>query len=53
MILCDSNGDFITDVSICFDGLYQVLEVEATGLREALSWINDKGFSHVIFESHA
>ena len=33
------------------DGLFQVRELEALGLRETLSWIKNLGLYRVIFES--
>ena len=35
------------------DGLFQVKELEALGLREALSWIKNLGLDRVIFESYS
>ncbi|EEF42246.1 conserved hypothetical protein [Ricinus communis] len=44
------SGEFICCASSCYEGLVQVREIEATGLREALSWIERLGHQSVIFE---
>ena len=43
-MVCDSQGLFLHAASRLVDGIYQVRELEALGLREALSWIKNLGF---------
>ena len=47
----DSQGLFLHAASRVVHGLFHVRELEAMGLREALSWIKQLGFKRVIFET--
>ena len=44
IVVCDSQGLFLHVASRLVDGIFQVRELEALGLREALSWIKNMGF---------
>ena len=50
IVVCDSQGLFRYAASQLMDDIFQVRELEALGLREALSWIKNLGFNQVIFE---
>ena len=50
IVVRDSQGLFMHGASRLVDGLFQVRELEALGLREALSWIKNLGWYRVIFE---
>ena len=51
IVVRDSQGLFMHGASRLVDGLFLVRELEAMGLREALSWIKNLGLYQVIFES--
>ena len=50
IVVRDSQGLFLYVASQLMDDIFQVRELEALGLREALSWIKNLGFNQVIFE---
>ena len=50
-MVCDSQGLFMHGASRLVVGLFQVRELEAMSLREALSWIKNLGLYRVVFES--
>lgn len=52
MILRDRCGNFVATRVSCIPGNMRVEEGEAMGLHEALSWIEDLGYSKVIFETN-
>ena len=50
IVVRDSQGLFLNTASWLVDGLFQVRELEALGLWEALSGIKNLGLDRVIFE---
>ncbi|XP_073015730.1 uncharacterized protein [Primulina eburnea] len=53
MVARDNEGKCIGCRTMVKEGLYEVKEGEAMGLREALSWIREMKFNQVIFEMDA
>ena len=51
MVLRDLVGDFVASTTVWFEGLYQVHEAEALGVRKTLSWIKERGLNNVILET--
>lgn len=52
-VLRDENGSFIAAKCTPWKGNFQVKEAEAIGVREALSWIKQLGYSYVEVEMDA
>lgn len=50
-VIRDSQGQFLGARSRRIRGAWQPREAEAIGLKEALSWVIDQGYSHCIFET--
>ncbi|EEF51084.1 conserved hypothetical protein [Ricinus communis] len=50
MVVGDDSGHFITCAFRVMNGVFEVREGEAVGLREALSWVKNLGYHKVIFE---
>ncbi|KAK6126674.1 hypothetical protein DH2020_039582 [Rehmannia glutinosa] len=53
MVVRDDNGEFVVARTVVFQGLYEVREAEAIGIREALSWTKNLGFQQLIIETDA
>lgn len=51
MVLRDEHGMFVTGKNMRVAGQIGVMEAEAVGVLEALSWIYEQGWQHVILES--
>ncbi|KAM6586177.1 hypothetical protein CsatB_013179 [Cannabis sativa] len=51
MVARNSAGTVLKAVQICKHGGWRPLMVEAMGLKEALSWIKEKGWHHVIVKT--
>ncbi|KAK6148628.1 hypothetical protein DH2020_019540 [Rehmannia glutinosa] len=53
MVIRNDAGEFLAARTLSVQGQYQIKEVEAIGLKEALSWIIGLGMNNVIFETDA
>ena len=53
MVLRDSIGDFVASTTVWFEGLCQVHEAKALRIREALSWIKERGIKNFILETNS
>uniref|UniRef100_A0A803Q660 Reverse transcriptase n=1 Tax=Cannabis sativa TaxID=3483 RepID=A0A803Q660_CANSA len=51
IVACDSEGNVIDFVAKYFHGSFPAEVVEALGIKEALSWIKDKGWSTIEVET--
>ncbi|XP_031095050.1 uncharacterized protein LOC115999334 [Ipomoea triloba] len=52
-VIRDDYGKIVGVLMSRVSGLYSIKEAEAMGAREALSWINKKGWTRVILETDA
>ncbi|KAK6161535.1 hypothetical protein DH2020_004916 [Rehmannia glutinosa] len=53
LVLRDDAGIFIVARTLWFQGIYEVREAEALGVREALSWIRSLSLNKVVIETDA
>ena len=51
MVLRNEKGEFIAGMNKCLAGSCSVLEAEATGVQEAIDWVDRFAVSQVVVES--